>query len=50
MASAKIKMLKEYGRLLAGQSYRVDEGTARSLVSMGLADEIKARKVARRKK
>lgn len=47
-ATAKIKMRKSYGRLLAGQTYRVDDGTARSLASMGLADVVKARKKARK--
>ena len=47
--TAKIKMRETYGRLVAGQAYRVDEGTAASLIQMGLADEVKARKKARRK-
>jgi len=33
----KIKMSETYGRLEAGTDYRVDDGTARSLVSMGKA-------------
>jgi len=37
-------MRETYGRLLAGQAYRVDAGTADSLVSMGLADVVISRK------
>ena len=50
MASAKIKMLETYGQLLIGQTYRVDSGTAGSLVSMGKAETVAERKVSRRKR
>ena len=49
-ATAKIKMRETYGRLVAGQAYRVDAGTAASLVRMDVADVVPERKGARRRR
>jgi len=47
---ARIKMLEKYGRLEAGEEYDVDDGTARSLQSMGKAQPAEARKRKTRRK
>ena len=48
----KIKMLQDYGRLVTGKGYDVDDGTARSLVNMSVAviEATKAKSKKRRRK
>ena len=47
-----VKMLKEYGRLLVGNQYSVDNSTGKNLISMGLAKVgvVKSKKRRRKKR